>query len=660
MDVGESVFKRMANWWRRRAASRERDRAARNGEATLAPHKERFEILAALLAGQVLDVRAADDDLGGVSGATLLLPKRIQLSDDPGQNVALYLARIAFSCASWQCGFALPPASGDAFATTIATLLAVPHTLAYLAAHYPSAHALHEQLSPLCLRARPAASSSGETLGALLEGWTRCLLGEPEPLRALSPAAQAAVRAAASRAPTSAEELAEAAREVRESLARVASAGLGSPPPFVALWGRLYPPARALPSTELGSPPDLQRIGERKAIQLDRTIRLQRRKHEKTEDRPLYHMFEKVETAEEYEGDSGTPDASGNIEDMKEALDELALGTAIRSTEDPRNLARAELVMEDNALEVAGERLEPAARAFKYPEWNFKKQRYEHDHCTVIEERYVSADASAGMKEAREALRAHQRQVEDLRAHLLRSLYRRRLRNRQLDGAEIDVEAIVERHADLCAGRTPPERLYLAARKALREVAILVLVDLSFSTDAWVEGRRVLDVEMQSLLVLAEAFSGHLEEEVAVATFRSNTRHDVRYGVLKGFDDSWDVLRASALGLAPAGYTRIGAALRHASSVLDASRARRKLLLLVSDGKPTDYDRYEGTYGVEDVAQAVREASQRQIRVFGLAIEREAKLHLARMLGAGNYRILPRTALLPEVMAEVFVGALTG
>lgn len=174
-----------------------------------------------------------------------------------------------------------------------------------------------------------------------------------------------------------------------------------------------------------------------------------------------------------------------------------------------------------------------------------------------------------------------------------------------------------------------------------------------------VHGKRVLDIEMESLLVLSEALEGYIEEEVAVASFRSNTRNDVRFGVLKGFEDPWTQLRRVAPGLAPHGYTRIGAAVRHATAMLDLAKARQKLLLLVSDGKPTDYDRYEGRYGVEDVAQAVREAHQRRIHTFGLAVEKEAKSYLAKMLGPGAYRILPRTDQLPDVMAEVFVGMLT-
>lgn len=257
-------------------------------------------------------------------------------------------------------------------------------------------------------------------------------------------------------------------------------------------------------------------------------------------------------------------------------------------------------------------------------------------------------------------LRPARRQVDAIRGHLLRALFRRHVRNRQLDGPEIDVEAMVERHADLTAGHTPPDRLYLASRKRLREIAILVLLDTSWSTDAYLDGRRVLDVGVSSLLVVAEAFEGYIEEEVAVASFRSHTRNDVRFGVLKAFEDPWQRLRAVAPGVTPYGYTRIGAAIRHSTAILDAAKASKKLLLIVSDGKPTDYDRYEGRYGIEDVAQAVRESHQQRIHTFGIAIEKEAKLYLARMLGPGAYRILPRPSMLPDVMADVFLSVLVG
>jgi nitric oxide reductase NorD protein len=179
-----------------------------------------------------------------------------------------------------------------------------------------------------------------------------------------------------------------------------------------------------------------------------------------------------------------------------------------------------------------------------------------------------------------------------------------------------------------------------------------VLLDGSLSTDAWVDGRRVIDVAKASLVMLGEALSG-TEAEVGVAAFHSNTRRDCRFLVLKGFAEPWSKAPPRLAPLTPRGYTRIGPALRHATKLLEGCQARRKLLVLVSDGKPTDYDRYEGRYGIADVRRAVGEAEQRGVRTFGLAIEKEARSYLAQMFGPRGYEVLPRPEALAEALARV-------
>jgi Mg-chelatase subunit ChlD len=657
VDPGEAIFQRLLRLWRRVRPGKGAELPG--GAATLAELRERLRTLATLLSGEAVEVHGADDEVGGVMGVHLLLPRHMHVSPTPEGNLQAYLARVAFSCASRELGFALPPALTGEPAATVATLLSVPPTRGHVRAHLPGAARWLVELEPLAMGAR--RSAAGQGMEPWLEAWTRALLGDAEALASAPSEVRALIEQAIAEPPDGPAALAARTTEMVAALRVHAAGRRGAVPPGVALWGRLLPALEhaaddAFPASAAADVPD---AGERRVVQLERTLHLQRQVHARREDRPLYHVFEKVETAEEYGGESGTPDAEGDVRQMEDALSELSLGTVIRTTDDPRNLVRADVLVEPTGLEVGEGASAVGARVFRYPEWDFKKGHYREEHCTVVEQRLVAdGTAATHAAAARRLLHGQQRHVEALRLHVHRALYRRRVRNRQLDGPEIDVEAIVERHADLCAGRTPPEHLYLSPRKALREIAILVLVDTSFSTDAWVEGRRVLDVEMQSLLILAEAFEGHLEEEVAVATFSSHTRHDVRFGVLKGFEDRWGALRQVAPALVPGGYTRIGAALRHATAVLEATRARHKLLLMVTDGKPTDFDRYEGRHGVEDVSRAVREAAQRRIRVYGLAVEKEAKLHLARMLGPGSYRILPRPALLPDAMAEVFTGML--
>lgn len=659
MDPAETFFKMLLGVWHRLRAEPE---PPAPGAALLAAHKERVELLATLLFGEPVEVKPAEG-AGGVVGISLLLPRRIQLFDSEEDNGAVYRYRAAIAAAARETGLHRVGASVGA----LANLLAMPAVLERMHDLYPGTRALTKRFAAAELAARQAANEpSSQTVDGLMETFARELLAqaaelEPAARSTGSKVAEEWLTRVRSVDASDAITLEQQAQELWTRLCQIADQRREGAPQ-ITIWGRFWPPATSTQEEETFDEA-LERSKNTTTdhvIELDRTIRLQRQRLGRREDKPLFHVFEKLETAEEFAGQSATPDGSGNVETMQDALDELSLGTAVRTAESPENLVRAEVIVDPAGLDVTGRVRAVDEQVFRYPEWDHKLGAYREDWCTLVEERLVAGDAAAiNAAASREILRGQRRHIEDIRGHLLRALRRRELRTRQTDGPDVDISAMVERHADLVAGSTPTERLYLGPKRALRDVAVLILLDTSYSTDAWLQGRRVLDIGMESLLILSAALEGLIEEEVAVATFRSKTRHDVRFGVLKSFDDAWAQLRRTAPGVEPEGYTRIGTAVRHATAILDEASASKKLLLILSDGKPTDYDRYEGRHGIEDVTRAVREANQRRIKTFGLAIEQEAKLYLARMLGRGSYRILPRTSLLPEVMAEVFLGMLT-
>jgi nitric oxide reductase NorD protein len=149
-----------------------------------------------------------------------------------------------------------------------------------------------------------------------------------------------------------------------------------------------------------------------------------------------------------------------------------------------------------------------------------------------------------------------------------------------------------------------------------------------------------------------------LGDRIRVLAFSSETRNRCHVWDVLGWDEPWQAGRARLGALEPTGYTRIGPAIRHATADLAAVAAERKLLLLVSDGKPTDFDRYEGRYGIADVRQSLREAEQRGLRAHALAVDAVAREWLPALFGAGAWHVLPRPDLLADVLTEVY-GRLT-
>ena len=171
------------------------------------------------------------------------------------------------------------------------------------------------------------------------------------------------------------------------------------------------------------------------------------------------------------------------------------------------------------------------------------------------------------------------------------------------------------------------------------------------SADSYVNGTKILDIEKQVSILLGEVLNEH-SIDFQVDGFFSETRNQCSYLRLKGFNDKWERSRARIAGVQAQGYTRIGPAIRHATQFLNKSDAKNKWLVLLSDGKPNDYDKYEGTYGVKDVRKAIREASACNINLHTFAVEEKAKFYLPQIFGPNNYNVLKNPAELISSIAE--------
>ena len=370
------------------------------------------------------------------------------------------------------------------------------------------------------------------------------------------------------------------------------------------------------PPTELKAPPR----EEVESLQVDsKTI----------EDYTLLHQFEKIETLDEFNGRWRDMDGDDELADHSEALQELDLRQTVRTDIATHSVLQADLMMQ--SLIPESEEAEETGGSVSYPEWDFKKREYKEDFCRVFEVSMKDRNPDYVHRTKQE----YHQTLQLMRRKLARFRQEREWSRRQPDGELLDLDAVVESYADRIAGRTPSENLYLSRRPKRRNAAVLVLMDISLSTDAFTDNRRILDVEKQAILLFGELLEEN-GERFQVDAFSSRTRNYCHYFPLKAFGDPWREKAPVVAGVQPVGYTRIGPALRHAISQLEKEPALQKWILLLSDGKPNDYDRYEGSYGVEDVRQAIREAAKKHIHLYALAIEKEARHYLPQMLGKSN------------------------
>jgi nitric oxide reductase NorD protein len=210
---------------------------------------------------------------------------------------------------------------------------------------------------------------------------------------------------------------------------------------------------------------------------------------------------------------------------------------------------------------------------------------------------------------------------------------------RQTQGDTFDIDALTDLFVDVHTGHTPSENIYISNRKKEKDISILLLLDISLSSDSYAAGNRVLDVEKQTAILFGEILN-EFNIDFSIDCFYSKTRNYSTYMTLKGFDESWQKAKYKVGSPDPSGYTRIGVALRHSGSIIETRKTKNKWIILLSDGKPNDFDRYEGKYGIQDVKQAIRELGEKQINSYALAIEANAKFYLPQMFGQNHYQIL--------------------
>jgi nitric oxide reductase NorD protein len=453
---------------------------------------------------------------------------------------------------------------------------------------------------------------------------------------------------------TPSQSLAKADRLVTELCAAFPEASFGTHPLYKDHWlGELRTPA---PTSQDAEGPATDRREGTRAVRSARLPRRPQVRHaEENEDQaaPGPWMVQTSPPQEKAEDPHGLQrptdrDDLAAADELADALSELPEARLVSTASRPR-----EVLLSDDPPEARATRALSAASGrgapLTYPEWDYRINAYHPEAATV----HV-VPCGAGVESwVEQTLERHRGLLQQIRRQfeVLRSS-RARLR-KQVEGDEIDLEAYLESRCDFHAGLPLAQGLYQTQRRVHRDLAIVLLVDVSGSTDSWVAAhRRIIDVEREALLLVCVALEG-LMQPYAVQAFSGEGAEHIVIRDVKRFDERYTPAVARRISsLEPEEYTRVGAAVRHATTLLMGQPARHRLLLLLSDGKPNDVDQYSARYGVEDFRQAVVEAKLQGVSPFCLTIDRQAAGYLPLVFGAGHYALLTRPELLPIVLLD--------
>ncbi|MFC3568865.1 nitric oxide reductase D protein [Paracoccus simplex] len=539
-------------------------------------------------------------------GEVLRLPARLAEFPDAADNAALYLWRAAAAAHAPR-----PALPADPLRADLAAIAGARAMVAATLADAPGLRPVWDRLAQAHLALRPA--SIGGTEGAV-EALIRRSLGDPVP-------ADTALLDDPGRAPP-------APRGYR---------------PFrpVPMWPDLRAPRLSAPSetAEPATGGDAEEAGDGPA----RKARRHKADQAERKDSIILYKFEALLSWTQFLNLNRRVE-DDDLENAKKAADdqdEIGLGQVSKAP-----ATRLKLHLDLAPEDVDRERL---SAAFTYPEWDARAQTYLPDHCRVLA---APAGGDAALQAppdaaARRRIRAVQRRFQALRPA-------RTMQSGQPDGEELDLDAALRSVTDLRATGRGSDRIWRQSRPGRRDLAVSILLDVSRSTESMVSGRPVIQIAREALTALAWGLDS-CGDRFAVQGFSSLRRDRVWLHGCKDFDEPMGpAVEARINALSPGFYTRLGAALRHCSAGLAAQSRARRLLLVLTDGKPNDLDHYEGRHGIEDSAMAVREARRAGHAVFGITIDRAAQTWFPRIFGRGGFAVIRDPDRLVGALPEIY------
>jgi len=336
------------------------------------------------------------------------------------------------------------------------------------------------------------------------------------------------------------------------------------------------------------------------------------------------------------EDDSFDEDALYNAED----LDEITLGRK------KANLS-ARIKMDLDFAEGAAEEY-PLGKGHFINEWDYKKQDYLENYVCIKPLIDVNITPIALPKRL-------QKMVKKIASELDLMQLDRIKNNRLPYGDEINLDTWID-YLGHQNKSLHPQKFYESIERKTRDLSTLILADVSLSTEAGITQEiRIIDMIKDGLMVFSESLN-RLQDPFALYTFSSLKNTNVRFQIIKNFKESYsDLIRGRIDNIKPGYYTRLGAAIRESAKILDKQQTANKLLLIISDGKPNDVDRYDGRYGIEDTKKAIEEAKKLGLTPFCVTIDLEAKDYLSYLFGKHNYVVIRDSKKLPKVLPEIYM-----
>ncbi|WP_309496597.1 VWA domain-containing protein [Sulfurovum sp.] len=349
----------------------------------------------------------------------------------------------------------------------------------------------------------------------------------------------------------------------------------------------------------------------------------------------LMSIFEQV-NIDRMEDDSFDEDALYHAED----LDEITIG---KKQANLSSRIKMDLDLQPDMTEIY-----PLGKGHLIDEWDYRKSDYLINYVRIKPQVTLNVTPIELPKRLKKTVKKIQGELDLLELD--------RIKNDKLPyGDEINMDTWIDYKGHFNKSMHH-QNFYTTYEKKTRDMATLILADVSLSTEGGItQDVRIIDVIKDGLIVFSEALE-KLQDKFAIYSFSSLQNKKVYFNIIKNFNDKYsDLIRGRIDTMQPQYYTRLGAAVRESAKILDKQQSANKLLLIISDGKPNDEDRYDGRYGIEDTKKAIEEVKKKGITPFCITVDLDSKEYLSYLFGRNGFAVVRDGQKLPKVIPEVYI-----
>ncbi|HIH2763554.1 MAG TPA: VWA domain-containing protein [Candidatus Azoamicus sp.] len=247
-------------------------------------------------------------------------------------------------------------------------------------------------------------------------------------------------------------------------------------------------------------------------------------------------------------------------------------------------------------------------KKYPYKEWDMNIKKYKNNWCNIFVKNYNNFNTE-NQNFINNITKIYKNDIKKINEKISLITNEKIWKKKQINGEDIDFDTIIENYQEI--KNNTFNKIYKFKKKNIKNIKLIILFDSSLSTDGYINEKKIIDFIKELTIILTSSFKNEIEH--MISTFYSNTRHDCTYKIIKKLKEK--NVKSNINNIHANGYTRVGPALRHSIKELKNIKGKKKIILLLTDGNPTDYDEYEGQYGIKDIEMAKKEAKRLNISI---------------------------------------------